>query len=169
MEQSTFQKLVDQLMQLLSAYEQLLSIAQEKKVSIIHNKIEEVNVATKKESRLVQPISELESTIRGYMTAIQRELGLRPKLKLTLSDLIKIFTKPDEKLVLLDVKNKLATVAVELQHANELNQQLIQQSLEYVNFSLDVLCGPEEEEVTYQRPTYQQQPKKRTGLYDAKY
>jgi len=170
MEQSTFQKLMDHLMQMLITYEQLLSLAQEKKVSIIHNRIEEVNSATMKESKLIKPIPELETALRGYMTSIQREFGFRPKLTLTLSELVKLITNPEEKLLLIDTQKKLANVTAELQRVNELNQQLIQQALEYVNFSLDVLCGPEEEEVTYQRPSYQQQqPKKRTGIYDTKY
>lgn len=169
MEQSIFRELLDRLQQLLAIYQELVLVAQDKKTSIIQNQIEEINIATMKETKLIKPVPELETGIRAHMTKLQRELGFRPKLKMTLSELAQLLTNPDEKQLITNVHRELGSVSGELQRANELNQQLIQQSLQYVHFSLDVLCGPEEEELTYKRPTMNQEPLKRTGIYDAKY
>jgi len=168
-EQTLFRQLFDQLMNLLAIYKELVLVAGDKKESIIHNRIEEVNIATMKETKLIKPIPELETSIRGNMTKLQRELGFRPKLKMTLTELTQLLTNPAEKQLITHAQQQLEHFSLELKRANELNQQLVQQSLQYVHFSLDVLCGPEEDEMTYKKPTMKQEPVKRTGIYNAKY
>lgn len=166
MEQSTFSLLIGQLKQLLLIYRALFTLADEKKQAIIQNHIELINMITMKETKAMKPVPELESSTRSLLTKLQRELGFRPKLKMTLSEMVQLLTDPQQKLELSQLQADLAQVSDKLKLANEHNQQLIQLSLEYVNFSLDVMCGPPEDEVTYKRPTLSNDVQKRTGIYD---
>lgn len=168
MEQSAFQLLISQLRQLLLIYRALFTLADEKKRAIIHNEIEIINALTMKETKALKPIPALETEIRNQLTKLQRDLGFRPKLKMTLSEMTKMLVVPEEKQELADIQAALGDISIKLSKANELNQQLIQQSLEYVNFSLDVLCGPPDDEVTYKRPTVNADIQKRSGIYDTR-
>lgn len=168
MEQSTFSLLIQQLKQLLLIYRALFTLADDKKDAIIKNEIETINMITMKESKAMKPVPELESSIRSLMTKLQRELGFRPKLKMTMSELVQLLTDHEQKQELAQLQEELAQISEKLKRANHHNQELIQLSLEYVNFSLDVICGPQEEEVTYQRPAQSNTLQKRTGIYDRK-
>ncbi|URN96090.1 MAG: flagellar protein FlgN [Candidatus Pristimantibacillus lignocellulolyticus] len=168
MEQSAFQLLISQLRQLLLIYRALFTLADEKKRAIIENNIELINALTMKETKALKPVPELEAVIRTQLTKLQRDLGFRPKLKMTLSEMTKMLVIPEEKQELADIQVAIADISTKLSKANQLNQQLIQQSLEYVHFSLDVLCGPPDEEVTYKRPTMNTDVQKRTGIYDTR-
>lgn len=168
MEQSAFQLLLTQLRQLLLMYRALFTLADEKKGAIIKNNIEAINAITMKESKALKPMPELEASIRSQLTKLQRDLGFRPKLKMTLSEMVKMLVDPVEKQELAELQAELESITTKLAQANEHNQQLIQLSLEYVHFSLDVICGPPDDEVTYKRPTMQTDVQRRTGMYDKK-
>jgi len=166
MEQSTFSLLIQQLKHLLLIYRALFTFADEKKAAIINNDIELINMITMKETKAMKPVPELESGIRSLITKLQRELGFRPKLKMTLPEMVQLLTDPEQKKELAHTQQEIAGIADKLKQANAHNQELIKLSLEYVNFSLDVICGPPEDEVTYKRPTQSYDSQKRTGIYD---
>ena len=168
MEQSAFQLMMSQLRQLLLIYRALFTLSDEKKRAIINNEIEQINALTMKETKALKPVPELEAGILTQLTRLQRDLGFRPKLKMTLSEMTKMLVVPEEKQELTDIQAALGDISIKLSKANELNQQLIQQSLEYVHFSLDVLCGPPDDEVTYKRPTVNTDIQRRAGIYDSR-
>ncbi|HIW31733.1 MAG TPA: flagellar protein FlgN [Candidatus Paenibacillus intestinavium] len=168
MEQSAFQLMMSQLRQLLLIYRALFTLSDEKKRAIISNDIELINALTMKETKALKPVPELEAGIRTQLTKLQRDLGFRPKLKMTLSEMAKMLVVPEEKQELTDIQADLGDISIKLSKAIELNQQLIQQSLEYVHFSLDVLCGPPDDEVTYKRPTVNTDIQRRSGIYDSR-
>jgi len=168
MEATTFQQLVQQLQQLLLIYRALFTFADEKKNAIVQNDVESINMITMKETKALKPVSELEASTRTLMTKLQRELGFRPKLKMTLSEMVQLLVDPKHKQELAELQTDLAHMSERLKQANEHNQQLIQLSLEYVHFSLDAICGPEEDEVTYKRPSPSTDVQRRTGIYDTR-
>jgi len=168
MEATTFQQLVQQLQQLLLIYRALFTFADEKKSAIIENNVETINMITMKETKALKPVPELEASTRTLMTKLQRELGFRPKLKMSLSEMVQLLIDPNQKQELAQLQNDLAHMSERLKQVNEHNQQLIQLSLEYVHFSLDAICGPPEDEVTYKRPSPSTDVQRRTGIYDTR-
>lgn len=167
-QQSTFTILVSLLNKLILTYRALFTVANQKKDALIANQIDEVNKLSIQETKILKPIPDMEKEVRQLLTSIQRELGFRPKLKMGLTELLTLLIDPNEKEILKNLNIELIEITDKLRAANELNYQLIQQSLDYVNFSLDVLVGPEEEEYTYKKPTIQQETSKRSNLYDRK-
>lgn len=167
-QQSSLQQLIYLLNKIILTYRALFTIADQKREAIIANQIEEVNKLSLQETKMLKPVPDMEKEVRQMLTAIQRELGFRPKLKMSLTELIKLLVDPEQKKTLTEVSEELVSISSKLKSVNELNYQLIQQSLEYVNFSLDVLVGPEEEEYTYKKPQQPLEQVKRSNLYDKK-
>src|SRR5690606_25996773 len=128
-------------------YKALLKIALQKKDHIVQNEITDLTACISQESKLLKLISEHETTVRSVSVRLQRELGVRPKLKITLSEIGKMVFNPNDKQELAKLQSELALVVDQLKKANELNQQLLQQSIEFVGFSLDVMYGAPDEEV----------------------
>ncbi|HEY4554462.1 MAG TPA: flagellar protein FlgN [Bacillaceae bacterium] len=115
-----------------------------------------------------------------YMTAIammenERQTAAKAFLKkgraegLTISDCIEAAT-PEAAETLRNLQQKILYVIEKLQVQNDLNQQLIYQSLQFVNMSLD-LFQPKHESSVYGRPdTKQPQKQQKTGMsfFDSK-
>ena len=167
-QQSSLTLLISVLKKIILTYRALFTIADQKKAAIIANAIDEVNKFSIQETKMLKPLPEMEKEVRQLLTAIQRDLGFRPKMKMSLDELITLLVDPEQKTLLKETSDELVSISNKLKVANELNYQLVQQSIEYVNFSLDVLVGPEEEEYTYKRPMQQQEQSKRSGIYDKK-
>lgn len=163
---TAFRELIETLESMLQLYKALNGIALSKKDQLIQSRIDELTASVAQESRLIKQIAELEPIARSAAVKLQRELGLRPKLKITLTELGKMVFHSNDKLQLARLQEELAAVTDQLRNSNEFNQRLLRQSMEYVDFSLDVMYGAPDEEVTYKKPTLQPQGQKRSGLFD---
>jgi len=73
---------------------------------------------------------------------------------------------PSDRQELTRYREELDQVLTDLRSRNGLNQQLLQQAMEYNEFSLDVMFGAPDEEVVYKKPTLQPQSQRRTGKFD---
>lgn len=147
----------------------LLELAHEKKAVIIANDIPRLNQLVNKEGQLVRQLGDVEAkrmeTVNQFMVA----RCYRPNPKVTISDLVQLLFKAEEKRALMAIQTKLAEATVLLQAANELNQKLIQQSLDYLDYSIDLLISPDDsQESTYHRPTGTYQTHQRSGFFDAR-
>lgn len=75
---------------------------------------------------------------------------------------------PAEKDLLLSLKEELIGIINEIKARNELNQQLIHQSLQFINFSKSIVM-PQEKEFNYGPPTGKKsQPGQSTGMFNSK-
>ena len=163
-----FRELVQTLESMQHMYETLHQLAEKKKVHIMKNEVSELTACLSQESKLLKSLTEHEAAVRSAATRLQRDMGLRPKLKITISEIVKLIFNPNDKQELMKLQADIATTTDKLRRANELNQQLIQQSLEFVGFSLDVIYGEPEEEVVYKKPTTAPGGVKRTGQFDTR-
>jgi flagellar biosynthesis/type III secretory pathway chaperone len=158
--------MIEILQKQLSLYERLLVCEEEKKPLILANEVVKLNVLTQKEKLLTAQADELE-TSRLLMTARHfKDLGFR-KRSGVLSDLIKSVNHPEEKLRLMEMHDRLTAVLTRLKQINEENQALIQQSLDFVNFSISLMVEDPNEDVVYQHPMNQAYGKKR-NWYDSR-
>ncbi|MHA6481285.1 flagellar protein FlgN [Paenibacillus sp. strain BS8-2] len=165
---SAFRELIETLDNMLQLYKALGSIARKKKDQIIHNKIDELNVSQSQESKLLKQLAEFEPIARAAMIKLQREQGVRPKLKITLTEIGKMTYNPSDRQELSSIREEMNEVLKGLRANNELNQQLLQQAMEYNSFALDVMFGAPDEEVVYKKPTLQPQGTKRPGMFDVR-
>jgi flagellar biosynthesis/type III secretory pathway chaperone len=78
------------------------------------------------------------------------------------------YAYPSEKAQLLQAKDELLSVISDIKARNELNQQLIHQSLQFINFSKSLVM-PQEKEINYGPPAGKKtQPGQSPGMFNSK-
>lgn len=121
------------LSDLLSLHENLLELSLEKKAVLIKGNTDLLRAITGKEQKLIKAIQkkdhELQSNCNGFLGNEQKQ---------TLNDVLQ---KVDNqaKAALIDIKQKLETVLGLIRTQNDTNQQLIKQSLQFIEVSIDLL------------------------------
>jgi ABC-type transporter Mla subunit MlaD len=163
-------ELLQMMHQMTERHERLLQLADTKKDVIIHNRIDDLMRITAEENAIVKEIGKLEETARQCLQRAAQQLGVALGDAGTISDLLRALPEAhaDFKSLLSDARDKLIETIDELKRKNELNQELVRQSLDYITFSIDLLTDAPEQDMTYQHPIGEQRTRKRTGLFDQK-
>ena len=164
----TVRRIVQHLQQLIEAHDELLDLAERKSGVIVRNQVDELTKIMNEENKRVRRIAELE---QAYVTAVGdlfREKGIAPSPATTMSDAIKLVTDPADKRALSEARDALLGRIERLKERNARNQKLIEMSLAYINFTLDLVAGGDQD-VVY-RKSDDAQPPAGTGrrLFDAK-
>lgn len=162
------QRLIAVLEKQCSIHQELLEWADRKREALIHNRVDEVSSIVNKESKLMRTVSECLREQQEATAAFFRTKGFQPTREVTVTELSRIVTEPKEKEALLQARDRLNGIIAELRKKNEVNQQLIEQSLAFINYSIDVMLGPDEEP-TYRNPAAPDYgTPKRSGYFDSK-
>ncbi|CAG7655463.1 flagellar protein FlgN [Paenibacillus allorhizosphaerae] len=146
----------------------LLELAQQKKQILIKNQVDQLLEILKKENRLIKQVTDLEQQRVGVIGDFMIEKGYKPNPRVTISDLTKIIFNIEEKKSLIDSQKQLLSTIRRLREVNAVNQQLIEQSLAFIDYSLDLIVGPPEDEVTYHKSKSQGYGTKWQGLFDTR-
>lgn len=158
------EKMIRSLEKLIEHQEGLNEIAVEKTDIIIRNDLEALQTILKQENKHIQIIQKLEAEIFKLCIEISEKNGTIDA-NFTLSTVIEYF--PDEhQECLYELKERLAAQVLTLQQRNQMNQDLLEQSLQFINVSLDLLI-PDMESFNY-NPTVQDEQKEIHSLFDSK-
>ncbi|PYI51175.1 flagellar protein FlgN [Paenibacillus flagellatus] len=141
--------------QLIEVHRALLEWSERKKDAIVHNRVEELTQITNKESRLAKRLEELEAERVEAVNAYMRSKNMYVTAAISISTLIRFVVRMEDKQALTERQQELVRLIEELKRANDTNRQLIQQSLAFINYSLDLLVGPDDDAV-YHHPQQQQ-------------
>lgn len=138
--------LITTLEKLLELHKDLFESAVQKTEYIKVGDMDSLNQILKKEHALVVEIGKLENE------RMQVTKDILPNTEnTTVTDCIEA-ASGEEKDQLIEVAHSLTAMALDLKERNFLNQQLIYQSLQFVNFSLSLL-NPQPESINYGPPT----------------
>lgn len=155
----TLQPVIVIMEKLLALHEGLLQLALKKTDIVKSGDAKELQQLTKEENKFVKAIGQLEQE-RQALTA---NLGTGA----TISELIEKATDSEAE-KLLQLKNKLTDVIKQLQERNELNEGLLQQSLQFVQVTLNSI-NPEPTSVTYEGAATGKKPAAPTrSMFDSK-
>lgn len=128
-------KLMTTLETMIEAHSRLLEVANEKRNVLVSGKTHGLQALVHKESLYIDEIQKLEEDrkqqVQNYMN-IQGVTGQ----SFTLDELMKMIKAPGEQAVLQSIAKQLRSLIQELSHVNESNQQLIQSSLSYLQYSI---------------------------------
>ncbi|BCG61347.1 flagellar protein FlgN [Paenibacillus sp. URB8-2] len=160
--------LIELLERLDENHLQMLDLAAAKKQAIMDNNIESLVDILSRESKLTKISAQLEEQREQSVFAFLQGVGIRSQLNLNLTELSRLVFDPEDKARLLHIQGQLADTLARLKKANELNQRLIEQSLAFIDYSLDLLVGRPNQEITYQPPSGRASSPSRPGLFDAK-
>ena len=142
--------------------------------SLLKNAVKKTEVLKKGDVDSLQEIMREEQKLTTAITMMENERQTAAKAflkkngdgQITIADCIAA-ANPEAAETLKALQEQLITVIERLQNQNELNKQLIYQSLQYVNMNLDLL-QPEKETAAYGRPDEKKQPKPNKSFFDSK-
>ena len=156
--------LLETLEKQLDIYRELLSLALAKKPVLVKGNIPELEKMTKEEELLILQVGRLEEQRRFLHQALANRFVLSPE-ELSLSELIRR-TDDNTSQKFQKVFAEMTDVLKELADINQVNIELIKSSLDYIDFSMDILTS------TNSSPVYSEQDeeKKQTAakIFDRK-
>ncbi len=122
-----------------AVYRKMLPVAEEKTRVIIKNDLQALQEITEREQLVVEKINSLERKREEVIVNIGTVLGRNPST-LTMKVLIRLLEKqPEEQRMLSEIYDSLLTTVKKLSAINERNQILIQQSLEMIEFNMNLI------------------------------
>lgn len=144
------QEILRVLEDLLYIHEEMLSLEKQKQRVLIEDRSGELLSLLQDQSKLVKRITRLEEERKVSVHRFLEQKGLE-HADLSLTDLMKLITSHQDKGKLEQVSEKLYARLEDLRQLNQLNQQLIEQSLSYLNFTMRFITEEPINFTTYQR------------------
>ena len=169
---SLMEDLLNTLEQENAEYEQLLALSLKKTPVIVSADLEQLQQITDEEQLIVSRINKLDKVRNECMTQIAGVIH-KDVNELTLAMVVDIFKRrPEEHKKLAAVFDKLKDTIAQMKRANEQNRQLLQSSLELVQFDMNMLQAMKTapETANYSRNAYSTGSVMgtATGRFDAK-
>ncbi|WP_071393506.1 flagellar protein FlgN [Bacillus tuaregi] len=157
--------IITSLEQLLALHEELFAMAKRKTDIIKAGNVDELRTMTNEERKFTKTINETQKALLSYSRLFLLKNALSKETP-SLRDCLPFF-KQQEKERVTNLQARLVEQVTEIQQQNDLNQQLLEQSLAFVNMSLDLL-KPDHDSYNYERPNHQQ-PQTQLGrsLFDS--
>lgn len=131
------EKLVQTLTAMIDAHSRLLDFAKEKRTILVDGRVDGLQNLVIKENSCVNEIQKLE---QHRKQSVQEYMTQRGKLghSFTLEDCLEIAEDSVHKASIILLAKQLRQIIQELSHINESNQQLIQTSLSYIQYSFGI-------------------------------
>jgi flagellar biosynthesis/type III secretory pathway chaperone len=132
----SFKKLIEILKDQFNCYTDLLNISKSKTDIIVGGKVQELEGITKVEQSIIFKLGDLEDDLQKDVEVLIKDLNINEK-DITITTIIN-HSSGEEKKQLEKLKDDIFKVVQELDHVNKLNSQLIKNSLEFINFSVNL-------------------------------
>lgn len=153
------------LEKLLTLHQSLNSLARKKRELITENDTDSLSKLLNDEQKHLKAVEQCD---RERASAVKDFLANKnmPNESATLTELIALADESERK-QLDTVKDKLLLEVKSLREENQLNQQLIYQSLQFVNVSLDMF-RPAQQDFNYEKPIPQPSKQGSRSMFDSK-
>ncbi len=160
-----FQDLLDVIEREVALYRELDQLETRKKDIIINNDVKALDAITQSEQGFVKTIVQLESLRSRAVDGLCREKGLP-----TVDNLQALYRllDADQKRLLEQSEQSLLSAIHAVKGVNQLNEQLINQSLEYINVTLALVKQLGTDDVGYDSAAKEREVKRNRGIFDAK-
>lgn len=135
----SIKKLIDVLNKESSIYEGILKLSRQKTDVIVQGKVNELEGITRAEQTMILQLGKLEEERETLVSEYAEQLGIKPE-DITVSELEKLLPKEQSK-ELKTCSNKMTGLINDLRDANGMNSKLIKNSLDYIDFSVNVLSN----------------------------
>jgi hypothetical protein len=159
-------KLIMAMEKQLEIYREVLDIAKKKRQVIIDNEIKTLETLTVKEQGLTLSLLKLEDIRQKIIDALLKEKGIG-EVK-DLSELM-LYLAPGEQHRAEGLRRELMDLLGELKSHNDLNGQLIRQSLEFIDFNMNMMKSfKTPDAATYRKDLAEDREDEIRSLFDAK-
>lgn len=137
------QNLENNLRSQTQGYKKLTHLEKEKQHALVNNKIQEIEVITAQEEKILIEVSRLEEDRLRWAEFFGKEIGKKAE-EITLTELAENYP------VLDGVREELEAEILELKNLHETNARLLESAVNLVNFTIETLTG--EMKATYSNP-----------------
>ncbi|HKL41091.1 MAG TPA: flagellar protein FlgN [Clostridia bacterium] len=160
---------VDQLVMALEKeeeiYQDILDLSLKKKQAIIDGDVKNLEKIVNKEKALAMSLIKLDNIRVRIVNEILKENNVDSVENITeLSEYI----NPMAKEKILKLKSKLNHVIKKVRNENELNKDLVEQQLDYIQFNIDLMTNVDLGSNNYSKEANDNVKKGRKNLFDAK-
>ncbi len=167
---SLIDELIDILEQETEEYHQLIDVSSKKTKAIVKNDLDELRRITAVEQDYVGKLVNLEKKREDVTADIALVLN-KKKEEMTVKSLIPILQSQKEvqdRLIL--VHDNIRKVLKDFQMVNEINKNLIKESLELIEFNMNLVTGMYQapEVANYSKDAFNVNPSMDLGVFDAK-
>lgn len=149
------QPLMNSIDQLTDVHEELFALSLRKRDALIKSDAEQLTSIHQEEVSLLKRVEQKEKERMELVTALLQAHGQNPD-EATLAQLIELSTEEQDKEKLKEKALRLQQVLIELQELNQFNTRLITDSLQFIQYSLDLFTDQSSDQVNYQPPVGQQ-------------
>jgi len=160
---------IDRLLRLLKneyeIYQEILELSKTKKQIIVDGNIKDLDEMTKQEQKMIKIIIGFEKERSALVDKIERDLGIGQVQNIT--ELTAYF-EADQQQELNQIKDGLASVVKELGDQNEFNSKLIGQSLEIIDFNMNLLSSSHNQHAGYGSDADEMDVNRKSNLFDVK-
>lgn len=143
-------KLTENLMKALQyewrIYQELLKLAEKKTDVLVRHDTAQLSALTEEEGKLAEQSKQLARVREQYAAKLDEALGLAANASLEEAE--KLLSEP-QAAQLADIRARLKETVMQLMLRNGINQKLIENALEYINFNLELMAGPAPEASVY--------------------
>lgn len=162
------QNLLEAMTDLHEQYSELLGISEQKRTAIITKNYDELLKTLNAESRKTKVIREAEEKLTEAAQQLLREKGIQSRLQLQISEILRLVFDSEEKERLKEKHTALKATLEALRTHNDFNQKLIEQSLLFIDYSMNLMTGSFEQEPTYSPPALQDKKPKARSMFDTR-
>ncbi|WHZ05402.1 flagellar protein FlgN [Neobacillus sp. YX16] len=134
--------LIDNLEEMIDAHKRMLDLAKEKRTLLVEGNSDGLKAVVYRESSCVDEIQKLEQQRKQLVQEYMVNKGLSGQ-SFSLEELSNIQGSPFVRTTLQSISKQLHVIIREITQLNESNQQLIQASLSYVQYSMGMLVKKE--------------------------
>ncbi len=159
---------IEKLEQLDALHTDLLQLEKKKKEVLIQSQVDELSKITQMESRLMRSISGINQQWVQAAADFLADKGYRPEPMMTVSEMLKLVFHAEDRQALQEVQKRLSGTLEQLKKINALNQQLIEQSLAFIDYSIDLVSGPSEQDAVYRHPIQAHKGTRENRMFDTK-
>ena len=166
--------LIDELIEVLDKeekeYQDLILLSREKTPVIVKGDLEKLQRITEAEQFVVGKINKLEKKRTEVAKDIATVLG-RDEQSLKVHDLIDVLaSQPKEQARIQEIYDRLKATLKEINDLNEQNKALVKESLEFIDFNMNLVKGIYQmpETGNYTKNACSSTPAESMGVFDAK-
>jgi flagellar biosynthesis/type III secretory pathway chaperone len=150
---------------LIDLHESLLSVSEEKTTRLKENNINGFNDLLKIEQKHVQALEQVEKQRLKEASNLAARLGLAENAPVT--TIIDSLPEASDKEALEEKATTLLAHVVDIKQQEDLNRQLLKQSLQFVQLQMDIL-QPTVESLTYGNKSAKEDPATKRSVFDSK-
>jgi len=145
--EAVFNELIDVLDQEIDIYNDIFKISRDKTGIIVEGNVDGLEKIVQEEQKLVVKVAQMENQRNIILYKISRALAMKAD-EITLSTLIDNTEGPIRD-KLKDRQQGLQKLINELMECNNINSKLIRNSLDYIDFSINLIAASESQDNNY--------------------